>query len=228
MNQVTTISNDPNNAALLEKVITNNDLGGLTSLEKVKHIKNVCESLGLNPFTKPIQLIKFQGKEIAYFTKDATEQLRKNNNVSLKIRDTKIMEGIYVVIADAKLPDGREDSSTGATTIQGLKGDALCNAMLKAETKAKRRVTLSICGLGFTDESELETMKGSSKVEISNVTLDEDLIEISECVTLDELQEVYTTAYKYWIGTRDKDAITKLINAKDVKKQLLEAIENVD
>ncbi|BEJ60493.1 hypothetical protein B10172_05150 [Campylobacter jejuni] len=30
---------------------------------------------------------------------------------------------------------------------------------MKAITKAKRRVTLSICGLGMLDESELETIK---------------------------------------------------------------------
>jgi hypothetical protein len=30
---------------------------------------------------------------------------------------------------------------------------------MKAETKAKRRVTLSICGLGMLDESELETVR---------------------------------------------------------------------
>ena len=32
------------------------------------------------------------------------------------------------------------------------------NAKLKAITKAKRRVTLSICGLGFLDETEIETI----------------------------------------------------------------------
>ncbi len=45
------------NNALLEKVIIANDLSGLSPVEKVKHIKAVCESIGLNPFTKPIQLI---------------------------------------------------------------------------------------------------------------------------------------------------------------------------
>jgi hypothetical protein len=39
-----------------------------------------------------------------------------------------------------------------------LKGDALANALMKAETKAKRRVTLSIAGLGWLDETELETI----------------------------------------------------------------------
>jgi len=41
-----------------------------------------------------------------------------------------------------------------------LKGDALASALMKAETKAKRRVTLSIAGLGWLDETELATIPG--------------------------------------------------------------------
>jgi len=41
-----------------------------------------------------------------------------------------------------------------------LKGDALANALMKCETKAKRRVTLSLAGLGWLDETELETIPG--------------------------------------------------------------------
>lgn len=232
------------NGVLLEKVITNNDLGGLSPLEKVQHIKNVCESLGLNPLTKPIQLIKFQGKEIAYFTKDATEQLRKNNNISIKIRDTKVTEGIYIVIVDAKTPEGREDSSTGAITIAGLKGDALCNAMLKAETKAKRRVTLSICGLGFTDESELDTMQGHHKILLSDLSqvkkisvnevendLDQmeikaDIDKIMASETMEELEEYYKNAYKFWAERRDKERLKAIIEAKDKRKTDLQTIES--
>ena len=43
----------------------------------------------------------------------------------------------------------------GAVNINGLKGEALANAMMKAETKAKRRATLSLCGLGLMDELEV-------------------------------------------------------------------------
>lgn len=220
------------NSALLEKVITNNDLGGLSSLEKVQHIKNVCESLGLNPLTKPIQLLKFQGKEIAYFTKDATEQLRKNNNISIKIRDTKITEGIYIVIVDAKTPEGREDSSTGAINIKGLSGDALCNAILKAETKAKRRVTLSICGLGFTDESEIETMNGAKKIDINktiDVINDDDenyfnnhIDQLIKCETLEELEAYYKSYYKLWSEKKDKIKLNKIIETKDKIKNDLQ------
>jgi hypothetical protein len=68
------------------------------------------------------------------------------------------MGDIYVVTARAKDRTGREDESTGAVPLGNLKGDALANALMKAETKAKRRVTLSIAGLGWLDETELETI----------------------------------------------------------------------
>jgi hypothetical protein len=64
----------------------------------------------------------------------------------------------------AKDRQGREDESTGAVTVGDLKGDALVNALMKAETKAKRRVTLSIAGLGWLDETELETIPQSRPI----------------------------------------------------------------
>jgi hypothetical protein len=48
--------------------------------------------------------------------------------------------------------------STGAVSIVNVNGEARANAMMKAETKAKRRVTLSICGLGMLDETEVESI----------------------------------------------------------------------
>jgi hypothetical protein len=39
-----------------------------------------------------------------------------------------------------------------------VKGEFRANLIMKAVTKAKRRVTLSICGLGFLDESEVESI----------------------------------------------------------------------
>jgi hypothetical protein len=68
------------------------------------------------------------------------------------------MGDIYIVTARAKDRTGREDESTGAVPLGNLKGDALANALMKAETKSKRRVTLSIAGLGWLDETELETL----------------------------------------------------------------------
>jgi hypothetical protein len=71
------------------------------------------------------------------------------------------LDDLYIVTARAKDRTGREDESTGAVPLGNLKGDALCNALMKGETKAKRRVTLSIAGLGWLDETELATIPGA-------------------------------------------------------------------
>jgi hypothetical protein len=144
---------------MVEKALIEGDLSGLTPDQRLSHYKAVCESVGLNPLTKPFEYIKLNGKLVLYAKRDATDQLRKINKVSVKIQEVKTLDGVYVVVAEAKDKDGREDSSTGAVSIKGLTGDALANAFMKAETKAKRRVTLSICGLGILDESEVETIK---------------------------------------------------------------------
>jgi hypothetical protein len=72
------------------------------------------------------------------------------------------------------MPDGRIDEATGAVTISGLKGEALANAMMKAETKAKRRVTLSMSGLNMLDESEVKDIApprvGPGRWEAGNAT----------------------------------------------------------
>jgi hypothetical protein len=73
-------------------------------------------------------------------------------------------EGVFLVVAKVANKTGRTDVSTGAVSIGGLKGEHLANALMKAETKAKRRATLSICGLGFLDgETELGEISGATR-----------------------------------------------------------------
>jgi hypothetical protein len=150
-----------NKATLLEQVIINGDLSKLQPAERVNYYRTVCESIGVNPFTKPFEYIMLNGKLTLYAKKDCTDQVRDNNAVSIVKLERERMDGVYVVTAYAQDKDGRMDSSIGVTNIENLKGDALANAMMKAETKAKRRVTLSICGLGMLDETEIETIPPS-------------------------------------------------------------------
>jgi hypothetical protein len=146
----------PIDAAVVENVLLKGDLRQLNPAQKIAYYNNVCASLGLNPLTQPFAYITLNGKEVLYAKKDATEQLRKIHNISIAIPAREVIEGVYVVTARASMPTGRQDESTGAVTIDGLKGENRANAMLKAETKAKRRVTLSICGMGMLDENEVE------------------------------------------------------------------------
>ncbi len=144
----------------IEKALMDGDLKSLSTEERVKYYYSVCDSLGLNPLTRPFKYIVLNGKLTLYAAKDCTEQLRNNHKVSTAIKETKMIGDVFLVIASCTTKDGRFDESTGAVYIKGLVGDALANAYMKAETKAKRRGTLSICGLSFPDESELESIKG--------------------------------------------------------------------
>lgn len=142
-----------------EMVLIQGDLSKLEEGEKVKYYMTVCKSLGLNPATKPFQYISLNSKLVLYATKDATEQLRKIHRVSVTDITATEMRDVYVVTAKVRDATGRVDAATGAVNVKGYTGDSLANAIMKAETKAKRRATLSICGLGMLDESELETIK---------------------------------------------------------------------
>ena len=148
-----------NDSSVIQKLVLDGDISQMSKEQRVNYYTQFCQSLGLNPLTQPFQIIKFQGKEKLYATKDCTEQLRKIHGVSITDIASQKIEDVYVVTAKAMDKNGKVDTSTGAVTISNLKGDALANALMKAETKAKRRVTLSICGLGILDESETDTMK---------------------------------------------------------------------
>jgi hypothetical protein len=142
---------------VIERVITNGDLAKMNAQERVAFYWRTCESLGLNPLTRPFEFINLNGKLTMYARKDATDQLRKLNAVTVtEVRREKDEDlGLLTVYARGRDKSGREDEATGVISFKGLSGEALANALMKAETKAKRRLTLSLVGLGFLDESEI-------------------------------------------------------------------------
>ena len=146
-------------ADIMERVALDGDLSKLDPSQRVAYYTQICESLGLNPYTKPFQYLKLQGKLTLYATKDATEQLCRKMMISLEKISTEEQRGIYMVTYKATDPNGRHVDAMGAVPIANLKGEALANALMKAETKARRRATLSLVGLGWLDETEIETIK---------------------------------------------------------------------
>ena len=170
MSEITHASGISVPAALQEKVLVGGDLSKLSSQERLTYIGAVCNSLGLNPLTRPFEYINLSGKLTLYARKDATEQLRSLRGISIEIVSREVVEDTYVVTARAVDASGRRDESIGAVSIGGLKGDAKANAIMKAETKAKRRVTLSISGLGLLDETEIETIPGAQPVKERDIT----------------------------------------------------------
>src|SRR4249919_3486776 len=144
----------------VERVLLDGDLGKLSPAQRVSYYLKVCDTLGLNPYTRPFEYIPVTDKTgvtklTLYAKKEATEQLRKLHDVSLTITARELVEDTYVVTARATLPTGRTDESIGVVSLASLRGQGRANVMMAGETKAKRRVTLGICGLGMLDETEV-------------------------------------------------------------------------
>lgn len=144
----------------IELAIIQGDLSKLTESERAGYYQQVCESVGLNPLTKPFQYLKLNGKLTLYATKDAAAQIRKNHGISCTIIEQHADRelGVFTCTVTGQDKHGRQDTEIGVVSIAGLKGEALCNAYMKAVTKAKRRLSLSLGGLGWLDETELETI----------------------------------------------------------------------
>jgi hypothetical protein len=152
----------PISAKTLEQVVIRGDLAGVSDEHRALYYGQLCQSLGLNPLSQPFSFLRLGNKEIPYATRNCTDQLRHIHKIGLQILSREIVNDLYVVTARATLPDGRTDEEIGAVPIKGKSGDDLANAMMKASTKAKRRVTLSIVGLSILDESEIESLPRST------------------------------------------------------------------
>jgi len=168
------------NIELLKKVVVEGDLSRLTPQERVSYYARVCDSLGLNPYTQPFGYIVLNGRLTLYAKREAAEQLRALRGISITKEEHEQRGDLYVVRVYGRDKTGREDVATGAVSIAGLKGDALANSVMKAETKAKRRLTLSLAGLGWLDESEVDSIPN-----VQHVRVDPDTGEIHGTEVID-------------------------------------------
>jgi hypothetical protein len=165
---------------IMESVLLKGDLAQLTPAERLNYYRAVCQSLGLNPLTQPFAYMQLQGRTQLYAKRDAADQLRRLRGISIEIVSQGLVDELYSVHVQATDNTGRKDEDIGVVPLpNNVKGEFRANLILKAVTKAKRRVTLSICGLGFLDESEVEsiaeanTLPAPSKKSLAEETQDE-------------------------------------------------------
>jgi hypothetical protein len=153
------------------------DLSALSPAEKARHYVATCERLGLNPHTAPFQYLRLNGKEVLYATRGATDQLAALHNLNREILDgPKVIDlaGTKLVYCVCKvtLPNGRFETATATVPLVDP-----VNALMRAETKGKRRATLSILGLAPLDETVADTAVDGGSV-ISAEDLDRALAEL--------------------------------------------------
>lgn len=150
-------------AKAIESFVARGDWSGLDPHQRALAYTKVCEQHGLNPLSQPFAFLRLNGKEVLYATRGATDQLAAMHKLTRKIVDgPKVVDiagtKVALCVAEATHPNGRSETATATLPLVDP-----VNLYMKLETKAKRRVTLSILGLGILDEQELDTIPEAAK-----------------------------------------------------------------
>ena len=214
--------NQNQQTSIANQLILQGDLSKLSANDKVKYYNGYCERMGLDPFTKPFDILRLNGKEVLYCTRSGTQQLNKLHKVSHLItsRDTNQEAGVYIVTSKASLPDGRCTESIGAVNIQGLKGEAYANAIMKAETKAKRRATLDLLGLGVLDESEAESIPNATTVALQTMVEALPQMEVEAVEVIEEDEQL--SIGRLMIAIKKAESVTELKHIYEANKHKIE------
>ena len=134
----------------LEAALTTGDVAKLPAATRIRYLIALCHSSGLSPLTRPFILLKTQSGEMQWYaTVQAAEALRARHRISVRVVSRERVDDLFCVTVEATLPDGRTEQAVGIVEVTNLKGQQLANAMMKAESKGKRRVTLALVGLGL-------------------------------------------------------------------------------
>jgi hypothetical protein len=165
----------------ISEAILSGDLKMLSPELRVLYYNAVCKSIGLNPATKPFDFMDFdaraeyknaegklvpakEGKLILYPGKNCAEQLRSLRGISLSGPKITYDGSLIFVEITATDRSGRTDTDFGIVDTASGKNKSLsrADAILKAITKAKRRVTFSISGFGYLDDAANQIDSGEA------------------------------------------------------------------
>jgi len=144
-------------------ILARGNIASLSEEDRTRYILALCDALGLDPRFKPIDLIPGQGGALVpYLNRGATDALARREGIQRVIVSPAMVVkigAVECVQCTARATDvktGRWEEST-ATVL--LKDHA--NVYMKCETKAKRRATIALLGIGFLDEAELDGIRGA-------------------------------------------------------------------
>jgi hypothetical protein len=214
---------------VINSVILNGDLSKLSQSDLTSYYVYRCQSMGLDPASKPFDVLTLQGKKVLYANKACAAQLRAIHKISTAITEEREWNGLLIVKTRAWYPDGRQHEDEGYAKIEGLSGDMLGNARLKAVTKATRRTVLHLCGLGELDESEVETIpnaRTSAFADAKNILIPKqnptgsDVVQVMEIRGADDTNDT--------VEVLDANNRTWYFQGKDAQNVAFEAVKKQD
>lgn len=148
---------------IVHSLVLKGDLSAMSAEDRTTYYINLCRSLGLNPATQPFAVIRLQGRDVMYPTRGATDQLAAIHRVTRRLIEGPTVRDVFgtklaVAVCEATHPNGRVETATATLPFADP-----AMVLMKVETKAKRRATLALLGLGMLDESEIESIPARDK-----------------------------------------------------------------
>lgn len=230
--------NSDTQARVIDSLVLCGDISALSPQERARYYIEFCNALGLNAASKPLEILRLNGKEVLYPTRGATDQLAAMHRLNREIIDgPKLIDlaGTKLVycVCRATHPNGRVETAVATVALSDP-----ANVLMKCETKAKRRATLSILGLGLLDETEVEAIPASAKSPAEPIVLEHAQLEDSaeehahakeepEAVVrfLDELQQL--TSPDLWncaaVWVRSEAGLRQVVDSETLHELQLKA-----
>ena len=165
-NEIANRSNDSlERNEIVKSILLKKDISGLTDEQKIQFISTRCTDLGLDYKSLPFDIIKQKNGrggyiEFIYANKNCAAQLSGIHGVAIKINEIQIINGDEAMVSvTATAKNGRSEDDISFLSLRDhhgskLSGVDLSNAKMKAITKAKRRVVLSLFAAPFLDAPE--------------------------------------------------------------------------
>jgi hypothetical protein len=95
---------------------------------------------------------------VLYAKRGAAEVLRQNLSISVEsLVPSVAQDGLLSFQVTGKDKTGRQEIAVGSAYLDGLKGDKKAHAVMTAQTRAVRRLTLQFVGGGILDETEVQS-----------------------------------------------------------------------
>jgi hypothetical protein len=139
-----------------ELALMRGDLRGLTRGQVAEVVASLCERMGIDPSLAPIDVIPTrEGKLIPYINAKGAAELRRRHGLEVtSIEVVKERAGLVVLRCVLRGQDGRTDQAFGAAEWREDRPQDEARSWMVAETRAKRRATMSAVGIFLEGPSE--------------------------------------------------------------------------
>lgn len=143
-----------------KKFVPRSDIDKMSELEQRQYYLDACEYFQVPPELNVLYFTYFDSGDgarvkVLAAKKGATDIIRDRLHINITELTDKMVNGSIVFFAKGMNGKGRFEMATGAKYIEGLKGQDLDSAIMTAQTRALKRLTLQFAGGGLLDESEV-------------------------------------------------------------------------